>query len=209
MDKKLVSDSELPQSSVSQPPPIDVAVTHALDIPTRATEGAAGYDVVASENAVVEPGSRKTVSTGMKLAMPKNVAACDPRVAMYATIKGRSGLAKKGIDVHSGTIDWDYRGEIKVVLINNSETQYEVHAGDRIAQLIFSLALLPNLVSSEQDVEHADPTERGSGGFGSTGVERMDEVRVAIPRAGDAEEAQEVDEAGAKVVQASIVVSEA
>jgi dUTP pyrophosphatase len=193
-----VSDADSAKGALQycdhQPPPILVAVNHTVDVPARATDGAAGFDVVASENVSIESGERALVSTGVKMAMPENVVPEDHRVCMFATLKGRSGLAKRGIDVHSGTIDCDYRGEIKALLINNSTETFNVHAGDRIAQLIFSLALVPTLVSVEEDVEMEDATERGAGGFGSTGVQGA--VHVSV----DAE--------NATVAEAQICISE-
>lgn len=159
---------------------LEVGATHALDLPCRATTEAAGFDVCASEQTVIAPRSREMVGTGLKLAMPSKVYSEDRQVVMFATLKGRSGLAKRGIDIHTGTIDCDYRGELKVIVINNTDREFEVHAGDRIAQLIFGMALVPDLVSLD-DVSAAHPTQRGNGGFGSTGVEALNAaVQVAI-----------------------------
>ena len=161
---------------------VDVASEHKLsfaietagasDIPKRATSGAAGYDITANESLVLQPGERRLVSTGLKVAMDDiNQTQFPGDTVVYGAIKGRSGLASKGIDVFNGTIDSDYRGEIKVLVINNnnaSSPAHEIHPGDRIAQLVFCLALTPVLVGHD-DVSERFKTERGDGGFGSTG----------------------------------------
>jgi dUTP pyrophosphatase len=152
--------------------------------------------VSASERVVVAGRSRAVVGTGVKLSMPSNVYGDDKQVVMFATLKGRSGLAKKGIDVHAGTIDCDYRGEIKAIVINNTDEDFEIRPGDRVAQLIFGMALVPDMVACE-DVAVASPTQRGADGFGSTGIRALnDEVKVAI------------EPGGSSAVEAHIVVSE-
>jgi len=174
---------------------LQIGVTHLLDIPSRTTTGAAGFDVSASEQITIAPRSRAIVGTGVKLVMPPKVYE-DEQVVMYATLKGRSGLATRGIDVHQGTIDCDYRGEIKAIVINNTDTEFEIHAGDRIAQLIFGMALVPQIIQLH-DAEHAAPTQRGERGFGSTGI---GVARVAI---------EATDVADVDAVKAEIVVTAA
>ena len=130
-----------------------------LSLPAYATAGAAGMDVVAAEDCVIAPGARHAVSTGFALAIPQGYEI---------QVRPRSGLAlKHGITVPNtpGTIDSDYRGELKVILINHGSEDFAIARGDRIAQLV--LAPLTQAVWSE--VEELDETDRGSGGFGSTG----------------------------------------
>ena len=127
--------------------------------PTRATEGSAGYDLTANETATLNPGERTLIGTGVSLQLPAGLAAC---------VRPRSGLAAKhGITVLNtpGLIDPDYRGEIKVILYNAGNTPFWVNRGDRIAQLTFEHILTPEL----EQAETLDATERGAGGFGSTG----------------------------------------
>ena len=127
--------------------------------PTRATEGSAGYDLSANETATLNPGERTLIGTGVALQLPPDIAA---------TVRPRSGLAAKhGVTVLNtpGLIDPDYRGEIKVILYNAGNKPFWVNRGDRIAQLTFEHILTPNL----EQVNSLDETERGAGGFGSTG----------------------------------------
>lgn len=131
--------------------------------PTYATDGSAAADLYAamSENICVLPGERVLVPTGI---------AIDPCSAeIVSVICARSGLSsKKGIALANGigVIDSDYRGEIKVALINHSEETFVVENGERIAQIMF----LPVLHADFSVVEELDDTERGVGGFGSTGI---------------------------------------
>ena len=130
-----------------------------LALPAYATAGAAGMDVVAAEDCTVPPGARHAVATGFALAIPQGYEI---------QVRPRSGLAlKHGITVPNtpGTVDSDYRGELKVILINHGSEDFAVARGDRIAQLV--LAPVTQAVWSE--VEELDETDRGSGGFGSTG----------------------------------------
>ena len=143
---------------------VDVAIRRlphgdGLSLPAYATAGAAGMDVVAAEDSVIAPGARHAVATGFALAIPQGYEI---------QVRPRSGLALKyGITVPNtpGTIDSDYRGELKVILINHGSEDFAIARGDRIAQLV--LAPVTQAVWSE--VEELDETERGSGGFGSTG----------------------------------------
>jgi len=130
-----------------------------LPLPAYATPGAAGMDVVAAEDVTLAPGARHAVATGFSLAIPEGYEI---------QVRPRSGLAlKHGITVPNtpGTIDSDYRGELKVILINHGAEPFPVHRGDRIAQLV----LAPVTLALWQEVAELDQTERGSGGFGSTG----------------------------------------
>lgn len=138
--------------------------------PEHATSGAAGHDLTAATQATLASGERKLIGTGVKLVMKDTLnTLLAPDTVIEGMVRGRSGLAKRGIDVFNGTIDCDYRGEIKVLLINNSAETFEVAIGDRIAQLVFAVALTPRFVPCD-DVEALFTTERGGKGFGSTGV---------------------------------------
>ena len=131
-----------------------------LTLPAYATEGAAGMDVLAAEDATLEPGARHAIATGLALAIP---------AGFEIQVRPRSGLAlKHGISVPNtpGTIDSDYRGELMVILINLGASAFEVRRGDRIAQLVLS----PVVRASWLKVDELDETARGDGGFGSTGV---------------------------------------
>ena len=130
-----------------------------LPLPAYATQGAAGMDVVAAEAGMVAPGARIAVATGFALAIP---------AGYEIQVRPRSGLAlKHGITVPNtpGTIDSDYRGELKVILINHGESDFAIARGDRIAQLV----LAPVVRASFEEVDGLDETGRGTGGFGSTG----------------------------------------
>lgn len=132
--------------------------------PVRATEGSVGYDLFASveDEVVVNPGETRLVGCGFAMALEQGYAAF-----IYA----RSGLGiKHGIVPGNcvGVIDSDYRGEVKVGLRNHSGEPFVVRPGDRIAQMVVSRCELPELVVCDE----LDETERGSGGFGSTGKAR-------------------------------------
>lgn len=131
-------------------------------IPTRATQGSAGMDLYACVDApvLVEPFQTVVVPTGIAIALPDNSHA--------AFIYARSGLAiKHGLAPSNcvGVIDSDYRGEILVGLTNHSQTPYEIAPGERIAQMILAPVTLPEIA----EVATLDETDRGAGGFGSTG----------------------------------------
>lgn len=128
-------------------------------LPVRATAGAAGYDICASEAVTLAPGAFGKVRTGLKLAIPPGYEA---------QVRPRSGLAaRQGVTVLNapGTIDSDYRGEVCVVLINHGREPFVIEPGMRIAQLVFA----PVTAVTFRDVPTLDPTARGAGGFGSTG----------------------------------------
>ncbi|MGC1270052.1 MAG: dUTP diphosphatase [Croceibacterium sp.] len=130
-----------------------------LDLPAYATHGAAGMDVVSAEDVTLAPGARHAVATGLSLAIPEG---------FEVQVRPRSGLAlKHGITVPNtpGTIDSDYRGELKVILINHGGEPFPIQRGDRVAQLV----LAPVTRAVWHEVEELDATERGAGGFGSTG----------------------------------------
>lgn len=130
-----------------------------LPLPAYATAGAAGMDVVAAEDVDLAPGARHAVATGLALAIPHG---------FEVQVRPRSGLAlKHGITVPNtpGTIDSDYRGELKVILINHGTQVFAVRRGDRVAQLVVA----PVTIGSWLEVDELDATARGEGGFGSTG----------------------------------------
>ena len=130
-----------------------------LDLPVYATEGAAGMDVVSAEDVTIPSGGRHAVATGLSVAIP---------VGYEIQVRPRSGLAlKHGISVPNspGTVDSDYRGEVKVILINHGAEGFDIRRGDRVAQLV----LAPVTRASWVAVDELDETARGEGGFGSTG----------------------------------------
>jgi len=127
-------------------------------IPTRGSGGAVGYDLYSNTSCVIPSSGRGLVSTGIAIILPSGV---------YGRVAPRSGLAvKHGIQVGAGVIDPDYTGEVKVVLFNHGENDFEVKKGDRIAQLILEKCEVPPI---GEIINLVKETERGSGGFGSTG----------------------------------------
>ena len=130
-----------------------------LPLPSYASEHAAGLDVVAAESLTLAPGARHAVATGFGIAIPHGYEV---------QVRPRSGLAlKHGISVLNtpGTIDSDYRGEVKVILANLGGEPFEVVRGERIAQLVPA----PVQRARFEEVDDLDATARGAGGFGSTG----------------------------------------
>ena len=130
-----------------------------LPLPSYATPGAAGMDVVAAEDIDLQPGQRHAVATGFRVAIPDG---------FEIQVRPRSGLAfKHGVTVPNtpGTIDSDYRGELKILMINHGSEPFAVRRGERIAQLVPAAVTL----ASFDEVDDLDDTHRGHGGFGSTG----------------------------------------
>lgn len=132
-----------------------------INLPKYETDGSSGMDLSANiENSIsIKPGKSSIIPTGISVSIPKN---------FELQIRPRSGLAAKNqISVLNtpGTIDADYRGEIKVILINLGEKTFTVEKGARIAQMV----LCPIIKAKLQEVENLEKTSRGSGGFGSTG----------------------------------------
>lgn len=126
-------------------------------VPERGSQLAAGYDLYSTENTVILPTKRAVVGTGISIEMPEGV---------YGRIAPRSGLAvKHGIHVGAGVIDRDYTGELKVVLFNLGNEPYIIKPGYRIAQLI----LEKHMTVDVEEVHEMMETQRGDGGFGSTG----------------------------------------
>lgn len=144
--------------------PVKVAIKRlphgrGLPLPAYATDGAAGMDVVSAEDVTLDPGARHAVATGLSMAIPQG---------FEVQVRPRSGLAlKHGITVPNtpGTIDSDYRGELKVILINLGAEPFAIQRGDRVAQLV----LAPVVQAAWDEVAELDTTGRGEGGFGSTG----------------------------------------
>ena len=132
-----------------------------ISLPKYETEGSSGMDLTANVNKIIEiqPGKSEIIPTGLALSIPKNYEI---------QIRPRSGLAAKNqISVLNtpGTIDEDYRGEIKVILINLGEKKFIIEKGLRIAQMV----LCPVIKAELEEVDELNETKRGSGGFGSTG----------------------------------------
>ena len=129
-------------------------------LPRRATPGSAGYDLCSRESLVIQPGNLWRVSTGLSIKMPDGV---------YGRIAPRSSVTvKNNAHVGAGVIDPDYTGELKVVLCNNGKVDFKIEPGDRIAQLVLEKFEIADVIEVKQ-FEGA-PTERGAGGFGSTGI---------------------------------------
>jgi dUTP pyrophosphatase len=130
-----------------------------LPLPSYATSGSAGLDLRSADSLTLKPGARALVATGIAIALPEH---------HEAQIRPRSGLAvKDGVTVLNapGTVDADYRGEIKVPLINHGSEDFVITRGDRIAQMVIA----PVTQVTLQEVSSLDETDRGMGGFGSSG----------------------------------------
>ena len=139
-------------------PPIKIKKLHpAAQLPQRGTALAAGADLYCLESFTLEPGERKLVPTGLAIEIPPG---------FYGRVAPRSGLAvRNGIDVLAGVVDSDFRAEVKVPLINFGQEMVSFNAGERIAQLIIEQAAMCDYVWAED----LNATNRGDGGFGSTG----------------------------------------
>lgn len=136
-----------------------VTVNDEVQLPSYATEHSSGLDLRAFEEVTIEPGKRKLINTGMKVQIPLK---CEGQ------IRPRSGMAwNHGITVLNspGTIDADYRGEVKIMVINLGDEAYTIQKGERIAQMVIT----PYVSVDVKKVESLEETERGEGGFGSTG----------------------------------------
>jgi len=140
--------------------PVEIELSAEASMPTKATVGSAGFDIKAAETKVIHAGVAKLVKTGIKLVIPSGYEA---------QVRSRSGMSLK----HSvivlnapGTIDSDYRGEVGIILMNVGKQDYHVEAGEKIAQLVFSK--LEDIEFKESVI--TSDTDRGEGGFGSTGA---------------------------------------
>ena len=154
--------SAVPPEPVSAPSLKFKRLAHAgeLPLPAYATDGAAGLDLHAAERVELAPGARAAVGTGFVVALPPG---------HEGQVRPRSGLAlRAGVTVLNapGTLDEDYRGELKVLLVNLGTAPHSIARGDRIAQLVVAPVTRVALV----EVEALDETARGARGFGSTGV---------------------------------------
>jgi dUTP pyrophosphatase len=143
-------------------PTIEIQAEEGSELPTYGTEQAAGADVRARlpEPVTLQPGERKIIPTGLRISIEKGYEV---------QVRPRSGLAAKhGLTVLNtpGTIDSDYRGEIKVILINLGQEAFTIETGMRIAQLVIAPALQANFIQAEA----LSSTARGEGGFGHTGI---------------------------------------
>ena len=143
---------------------IKVQITKIKDnakIPSYAHKGDAGMDLYSTEDYTIKPGERVLVSTGIKIALPNG---------FEAQVRAKSGLALKyGLTVLNapGTIDSEYRGEVGVIAINLGQEDYNIKAGEKVAQLV-----IKNVYEAElEELDNLDDTTRGDGGFGSTGLE--------------------------------------
>ena len=144
---------------------VKIKLTRGMSAPEYATDGSAAVDLRAAldENEVV------TIAPGERALIPTGLAISPESSDVVGIIAGRSGLGvKKGVTLSNsiGVIDSDYRGEICVGLINHGSEPFEVHRGDRIAQMMF----MPVLHASFLETDTLDQTDRGAGGFGHTGV---------------------------------------
>ncbi|MEM5820055.1 MAG: dUTP diphosphatase [Candidatus Aenigmatarchaeota archaeon] len=126
-------------------------------LPERKREGDAGLDLYSIEDIEINPNEIKLVSTGIAIEIPKGYVGI---------IKDRSGLATKGLHVLAGVIDENYRGEVKIVLINLGKEKIFLEKYSRVAQLL----ILPYLKCNVKEVEELSETERGNSGFGSSGI---------------------------------------
>jgi dUTP pyrophosphatase len=134
-----------------------IRMSESAIVPTRGSDGAAAYDLFANEEIEIPAGCRALVATGVSTEFDDSVGA---------KIFPRSGLSVRGIDIGAGVIDSDYRGEIKALLINNGSGSLFVNYGDRIAQIVF----FPIITDAIEWCGTVSETERGAGGFGSTGT---------------------------------------
>lgn len=130
-------------------------------LPTKGSFESAGYDLYSIEETIIEPSCRKIINIGIKIIFANS--------STYLRIAPRSGLSCKGIDIGAGVVDSDYRGEIKVLMINNSKENYKINIGDRIAQAIFEKCDNNVNLIVENNSMSIQETKRGEGGFGSSG----------------------------------------
>jgi dUTP pyrophosphatase len=138
---------------------VQILLADGVEAPTYATDGAAGMDLQCAEDFQLAPGEHRLVPTGLRIALPEGYEA---------QVRTRSGLAlRHGISMVNspGTIDWDYRGEIGVILINHGREDVQFNRGDRIGQLVVA----PVARVTWEKVDELEGTVRGDGGFGSTG----------------------------------------
>ena len=145
--------------------PVRILLTRGMTLPTYATEGSAAVDL----RAAIKENEALTLAPGQRALVPTGVAIAPEGKDYVAVVAARSGLSvKHGVCLSNGigVIDADYRGEILVGLLNTSDTPFDIRRGDRIAQMMF----LPVAHADFIEAAALDETERGAGGFGSTGV---------------------------------------
>ena len=145
--------------------PVKILLSRGASVPTYATDGSAAVDL----RAAIDEGTTVVIAPGERALIPTGIAIAPERRDVVAILAARSGLAiKKGIRLSNGigVIDADYRGEIQVGLHNTGKEDFVVARGDRIAQMMFMPVLTADFLVSDS----LDETERGAGGFGSTGV---------------------------------------
>lgn len=135
---------------------IKIALDEGAKMPTRAHEGDAGLDLYAAEDAYVAPHAWAKVSTGVHIAIPKHYVGL---------LTSKSGLMDNHGITCRGTIDHGYTGTVRAILFNDSDRVYKVENGQKVTQMVIMPCLLPEL----EPVEELEKTERGAGGFGSTG----------------------------------------
>ena len=136
------------------------AIHKSATLPQRATVGSAGYDLSSCVSIVVPKRGRQLIPTGLTMKIPDS---------SYGRIAPRSGLAwKKGIDVGAGVIDSDYKDEVKVILFNHTDEDFDVKTGDRIAQIILIPVLMLPVSSKTMLSENVGSQQERQGGFGST-----------------------------------------
>ena len=128
--------------------------------PKRMSDGSVGYDLFAGVDVTLWPGEILTIPIGWIVKIP---------VGYGGRIGGRSGLTSMGVKVKIGTLDWDYTGELKVIMENGSSEEYHILAKTRIAQLVVHPVITPSLI----EVDELPETKRGAGGFGSTGMRNV------------------------------------
>jgi len=147
-----------PVTKVDAAPPLLIKkLSEKAKLPTRGSAFAAGYDIYAAKDTIVPARGKVLVDTDISMAVPAGT---------YGRIAPRSGLASKHmIDTGAGVIDADYRGQVKVLLFNHGEKDFEVKEGDRVAQLVLERIYTPEVL----EVQELEESVRGEGGFGSTG----------------------------------------
>ncbi len=144
---------------------VKIKLSRGMSLPKYATAGAAALDLCAA----IDEGTTLTIRPGERASVPTGISISPEDDGVVAIVAARSGLGiKRGINLANGigVIDSDYRGEISVGLKNNSQEDFTVERGDRIAQLMF----MPVYSASFIEADELDETERGAGGFGSTGI---------------------------------------
>lgn len=137
--------------------PVKIKLLHPeAKMPVHATEGSAGFDIYSIEDTIIQPKETKMIPTGLSFEIPQG---------HHLQVWDRSGKAKQSIHAFAGILDSDYRGELKILLHNASQEEHKIEKGDRMAQAL----ILPVLQAEFTQVQQLSETERGAGGFHSTG----------------------------------------